>query len=64
MRDKMAERVTQFTPLGIRFWDSVLDKQVSDHLLIKAYPTAGFRPVINAFRTASGIYAFQGLPLR
>jgi hypothetical protein len=62
MRDKMAERVTNFTPLGIRFWDSVLDKQVSDHLMIKAYPASGFRPVINAFRTASGIYAFQGLP--
>jgi hypothetical protein len=62
MRDKMAERVTNFTPLGIRFWDAVLDKQVSDHLLVKAYPAAGFKPVINAFRTASGIYAFQGLP--
>lgn len=58
----MAERVTNFTPLGIRFWDSVSDKQVSDHLMIKAYPVTGFRPVINAFRTASGIYAFQGLP--
>ncbi len=58
----MAERVNIFTPLGIRFWDSVLDKQVSGNLIVKAYPGSAPGPVVDAFRTASGIYAFQGLP--
>ena len=58
----MYERITTFTPLGIRFWDSVLDRQVSDHLRVRVFPFNGARHVVNAFRTVSGIFAFQGLP--
>lgn len=58
----MAETVNIFTPLGIRFWDSVLDRQVSDNLIVKAYPGSAPGAVVDAFRTASGVYAFQGLP--
>ncbi|HLP57643.1 MAG TPA: hypothetical protein VK186_02380, partial [Candidatus Deferrimicrobium sp.] len=58
----MFEQVNTFTPLGIRFWDSALDRQVGDHLLVKAYPVHGYGSPVHAFRSASGIYAFQGLP--
>lgn len=58
----MNEKITIFTLLGIRFRDSVLDKQVSDNLIVRAFPGSGSGPVVNAFRTASGVYAFQGLP--
>ncbi len=58
----MEEKVSVFTPLGIRFWDPVLDRQVDDYLIVKAYPGSGSGPVVDAFRTASGVYAFQGLP--
>lgn len=58
----LLERLTVFTLLGIRFWDPVENKQVSQDLDISAWPAANRRLVINAFRTRSGIYAFQGLP--
>ncbi len=58
------EQVRTFTPLGIRFWDPVLDEQVRDGLRVTARPAAeiGSRPVVAAFRTRSDIYAFGGLP--
>jgi hypothetical protein len=57
------ERVTILTPLGIRFWDAARDAQVSDGLHVSARPLGqpSATPVA-AFVTASGIYAFQGLP--
>lgn len=51
-----------FTALGIRFWDPILDKQVIDDLVVTARLEKKMSPVITSFRTASGIYAFQGLP--
>jgi hypothetical protein len=58
----LLEKRIVFTPLGIRFWDMVLDKQVADDLIVTTRPAAANRPIVAAFRTASGIYAFQGLP--
>jgi hypothetical protein len=55
------ERLKVFTPLGIRFWDPALDVQISDDLSVVASPAAG-RKATPAVRTASGIYAFHGLP--
>lgn len=57
-----SEYRTLFTPLGIRFWDSVLDTQVSDNLEVTAVPLIGDSLPTRAFRTPSGVYAFQGLP--
>ena len=56
------EYYTTVTPLGIRFWDSAQDRQVNDNLAVKAYPVKGTGPVVCAFRSASGVYGFQGLP--
>ncbi|MDA8018135.1 MAG: hypothetical protein MPN21_11875 [Thermoanaerobaculia bacterium] len=56
------EELTVFTPLGIRFWDPVLDGQVRDSLKVEAWPVPGLRPVARAQRTGSDIYAFHGLP--
>ena len=56
------ERQTVFTPLGIRFWDPATDAQVAHGLVVRAWPDGATEPVRDAFRTASGIYAFQGLP--
>jgi len=60
--DELSERYSIFTPLGLRFWDPVLNVQVSDHLCVRAWLDKTNYPVINGFRTASGNYAFQGLP--
>ncbi len=56
------ERQTIFTPLGIRFWDPASDSQIGHGLAVRAWPDGATEPVRSAFRTASGIYAFQGLP--
>jgi hypothetical protein len=56
------ERIKVFTPLGIHFWDPVHDTPVSDGLSVTARPKAAPGSVIPAFRTGSGVYAFQHLP--
>lgn len=56
------EELTVFTPLGIRFWDPVLDAQVRDALRVEAWPVPGLRPRASARRTGSDIYAFHRLP--
>jgi hypothetical protein len=60
-RQRLLERITTFTPLGIRFWDPVRNTQVSDGLTVTARPETLSGSVTRAFRTASGIYTFQGL---
>ena len=57
-----SKRLAIFTALGIRFWDPVLADQVGDGLVVTAWPDEVSGPVFEAFRTRSGIYAFQGLP--
>lgn len=59
---KMREKITFFTPLGIRFWDRVQNRQISNNLVVTARTEENNSPVTQAFRTASGIYAFHGLP--
>lgn len=56
------DRIDIFTPLGIRFWDAAQDAQVSDGLEVTAWPEGMPLSATIAFRTASGIYAFHGLP--
>ena len=58
----LLERQTIYTPLGIRFWDPATDSQVAHGLRVRAWRDGATEPVRTAFRTASGIYAFQGLP--
>ncbi len=56
------DRVTIFTPLGVRFWDAVLDRPVSDGLRVEAWPEGRPAARRRAFVTAGGVYAFRGLP--
>jgi hypothetical protein len=56
------ERFSVFTPLGIHFWDPARNTPVSDGLQVTARPEAAPGPVVHAFRTGSGVYAFRGLP--
>src|SRR5437773_1580626 len=56
------ERTSVFTPLGIRFWDPARNVPVTDDLVVTARPDGAFGRVTPAFRTASGVYAFEGLP--
>jgi hypothetical protein len=56
------ERFSVFTPLGIHFWDPARNAPVSDSLQVTARPRGAPGPVVEAFRTGSGVYAFQGLP--
>lgn len=56
------ERIRVVTPLGIRFWDSARGTQVTDGLSVTARRQGIRHSATRAFRTASGIYAFQGLP--
>lgn len=57
-----AERVTLFTPFGVRFWDAVFDRPVSDGLRVEAWPLDRPSARRTAFVTAGGVYAFGGLP--
>ncbi|SEQ07307.1 hypothetical protein [Nitrosomonas ureae] len=59
---KPVERRAIVTPFGIRFWDPALDSQVHDGLTVTAIPLEGGGKARLGLRTASGIYAFHGLP--
>lgn len=60
---RVLERVSTFTPLGIRFWDPLLDAQILDGLLVRAWPSQTTPPAPRtATRTTSGVYAFFNLP--
>jgi hypothetical protein len=56
------ERKTVVTALGIRFWDAARDTEVREGLVVTARLHDSTRPVVGAFTTGSGVYAFQGLP--
>ena len=56
------EALSTVCPLGIRFWDAVNDAQIRERLRVRAWPLPARRPIKGAFKTASDIYAFQGLP--
>jgi hypothetical protein len=61
-RFAVVEELETFCPLGLRFWDAVSDDQIRSGLLVRAWPEPALRPVTEAFRTRSDVYAFQGLP--
>jgi len=56
------ERLRIFTPFGVAFIDAALGTPVSDGLRVSACPADDPASAVAAFRTASGIYAFAGLP--
>lgn len=61
-RFRMVEELEVFCPLGLRFWDPVLDRPIQDGLAVRAWPLELGGPRVEAFRSLSGVYAFQGLP--
>jgi hypothetical protein len=61
-RYAVLEELGTFCPLGLRFWDAVTDDQIRAGLRVRAWPLPALRPVVEAFRSVSDIYAFQGLP--
>lgn len=61
-RFHLLETVTTFAPLGIRFWDEVLDRPVGDGLVVTARAEGTTSPRVSAFVTATGIFAFERLP--
>jgi hypothetical protein len=56
------ERVSIIAPLGIRFWDPAFDEQITDGLIVTAWPADTRWPARTAYVTSGGIYAFRGLP--
>jgi hypothetical protein len=61
-RFRRLEEIDVVCPLGLRFWDPVLDRPIRDGLVVRAWPATTAAPVVGAFRSRSGVYAFQGLP--
>lgn len=61
-RFRVVEELEVFCPLGLRFWDPVLDRPIRDGLVVRAWPFEPASPKVEAFRSLSGVYAFQGLP--
>ncbi len=61
-RYAVIEELSTFCPLGLRFWDAVTDDQIRAGLRVRAWPPGPRRPIVDAFRSASDIYAFQHLP--
>lgn len=59
---RIIETITQYSCLGIRFWDPVAGDCVQDDLTVTARPATATRPVKTAVRTHSGVYAFNNLP--
>lgn len=59
--EKTLEIVSRTTPLGIRFWDPVLDAPVTNGLTVTAIQSAGAGREFPATRTVSGIFAFHNL---
>ena len=56
------ESLNTFTPLGIRFWDPVVDEQIDEALHVRAWPEQAQRPIVHARRTRSSVYAFSRMP--
>jgi len=55
------EEFNHYTPLGIRFWDSVLDAQVRNDLVVTACPVNLPAMKSRAYRTKGDIYSFDHL---
>lgn len=59
---QLLESVSRKTLLGIRFWDPALDMQIRDGLRVTLFAVDNDRKVSQAFRTRSGVYAFNNIP--
>jgi hypothetical protein len=51
-----------FTPLGLRFWDSALDRAIDEGLRVVARPWHSLEREILATRNRSGVHTFRWLP--
>ena len=58
----LLEKLVRVAPFGVRFWDIVLERQVSEGLEVTLIPDG--RPFlrISAFRNNGGVYVAQDLP--
>ncbi len=56
------ELIRTVTPLGIRFWDLTLNLPIAEGLTVNLRLANSPGPVLTATLTASGVYAFFGLP--
>jgi hypothetical protein len=59
---RVLEQLDTFTPLGIRFWDPVLDRPIVDGLQVTAWPMSSPNRQINATRSRSDVFTFRWLP--
>jgi hypothetical protein len=62
MNVRVLEEIEVFTPLGLRFWDGVLDRAIADGLQVEAWPIERPGQVRLAARTRSNVYTFRWLP--
>ena len=63
MEVRVLERLSTFTPLGLRFWDAAFQRPVEDGLTAEAWPwEARDGRATRAVPTFSGALAFHGLP--
>jgi hypothetical protein len=62
MEVRVLEEFEVFTPLGLRFWDGVLDRAIADGLEVRAWPAEQPAKVCAATRTRSTVYTFRWLP--
>ncbi|HUL57817.1 MAG TPA: hypothetical protein VLU43_01000 [Anaeromyxobacteraceae bacterium] len=62
MSVRVLEELEVFTPLGIRFWDPVLERSVVDGLVVEATPPRGPRAPATALRTRADVWVFRWLP--
>ncbi len=56
------DRVLHTSPFGVRFWDPVLRRTISDGLKVSAYPAMNPRLRAEAVPNPSGVYGFHNLP--
>lgn len=61
-RHRVLEQLDTFTPLGLRFWDPVLDRAIVDGLRVTAWPMAAPGKQLIAVRNRSGVHTFRWLP--
>ena len=58
---RVMEEPAQTAPLGLRCWDAVLDRPITDGLVVHATPAAG-GATTRAGRSSSGVLGFASLP--
>jgi len=59
---EVIEEVSVYTPLGIRLWDPVTDKQICNSMLVTAHPANSPYSRSYAYKTRSDVFAFNHLP--